>query len=286
MKSCAAWIWVLVLGCGPQDTATEFTIRINHDGEERTARVRLPDGLDGEKPVGVVLNFHGYLSNADQQASHTGLPDAAAKRGLVSVHPDGHRNSWNAGPTCCGDAKDSGTDDVGFVDKLLDEVGKRVTVDPKRVFALGLSNGGFFSYRLACERADRFAAIVSVAGVNGMKDCNPSRPVPLLHFHGTDDQIVKYEGGQYDFVGAEQSVSDWAERLNCQGDPSESLRQGEVHCDARSTCDGSSEAVLCTIDGGGHTWPGADEVPLLGHVTRDVDATEMALDFFEKHPMP
>src|SRR6185503_15769527 len=128
-----------------------------------------------------------------------GMNTKSDQAGFILVMPNGFQNSWNAG-TCCGGASTSKLDDVALFRALLAEVGKHVNVDLRRVYATGLSNGGYMSYRLACDAADIFAAVAAGAGATGINDigggtntdsdftsCKPSRPVSVLDIHGTDD---------------------------------------------------------------------------------------------------
>jgi polyhydroxybutyrate depolymerase len=150
-----------------------------------------------------------------------------------------------------------------------------------------MSNGGFLSHRLACELSDRIAAIAPVAGVLGIPTCAPRRPVPVFHFHGTLDALVPYNGGgALNFNSVADTMRGWAQRDGCGPTPAEFLRRGIVRCDRWSGCRLGSEVQLCTVDGGGHTWPGAFPIPLFGVTAREVSASELMLDFFERHPMP
>ena len=123
--------------------------------------------------------------------------------GFIAVHPKGGGNTWNAG-LCCGEAMTAKVDDVGFVAAMLDELEARFCVDTDRVFACRLSNGGFISHRLACELSERIAAIAPVAGTNVTSPCAPSQPVSVIHFHGTADTLVPYNGFAGGFASRRQ----------------------------------------------------------------------------------
>jgi polyhydroxybutyrate depolymerase len=234
-----------------------------------------------------VLNFHGYSSNASRQMILTGLVSAADEAGVIAVHPDGFDASWNAGK-CCGTAASEDRDHVGYVRALLASLESTLCVDTRRVYSTGMSNGGFLSHRLGCELSDRIVAIAPVAGVIGISDCAPVRPVPVLHIHGTDDSLVPYEGGGFlDFPSVMATVAGWASRDRC-ADAGDAITyaQGEVTCQGWQRCDAGSTVTLCTVEGGGHTWPGGTPVPVLGHTTTDLDATRAALAFFALHALP
>lgn len=257
---------------------------IPHGGRDRVARIHVPSTYDPAKGIPVVLNFHGYTSNGRDQAAYTRMNAKADAAGFVAVHGEGFSSSWNAG-ACCGQAQSQGLDDVGFVNALLDELSEKLCVDTKRVFSTGLSNGGFLSYRLACESAGRIAAIAPVAGVMGIPTCNPSRAVPVMHFHGTNDGLVPYNGGN-GFPSVADTISGWVMRDQCTGGEKTTFEKGNVRCVTRDACANGGEVTLCTVDGGGHTWPGAMPFPVLGVTTQDIAATDAAWEFFQKHPMP
>ena len=270
----------------------DITVKLQHGGEQRVAYVHLPKGYDGTKKVGLVLNFHGYGSNAQQQALYTDLAAAAYHMDMVAVHPQGlagpvGTRGWNAGG-CCGSSTLKKVDDVGFVAALIKELSVKICVDPKRVYATGMSNGAFFAYRLACQLSDRIAAVAPVAGVNTMAPCQTTRPVPVLHFHGTSDLYVAYKGNTLlDWPGAEKSVKEMAAKNGCSTTVKEVYKKGDVLCEAYQACKDSAEVRLCTVNGGGHTWPGALDIPIpwLGKKTKDISATNAMLDFFKAHPM-
>ncbi len=259
-------------------------------GLDRSVHVHVPPAYDPTKPTPVVLNFHGYTSDGVQQAAYSGMVRKSDEAGFIAVHGDGTgaQKSWNAG-ACCGDAMTSKVDDVALVRAILDELEAKLCVDTKRVFATGMSNGGFLSHRLACELADRIAAVAPVAGVLGVPACTPSRPVAVMHFHGTLDALVPYGGvddGTRKFPSVEATSDGWATRNGCTGAPRTTVERDEVTCKTRDKCAGGTEVTLCTITGGGHTWPGAIPIPAFGHTTQAIRATDAMWEFFQKHPKP
>lgn len=268
------------LGAAPD----EVEWSIESGGLTRTFRVHVPDSYDPTVPMPVVLNFHGYSSNASQQELLSGMLDEADAQGFIAVHPQGTgaTPSWNAG-VCCGEAIDNLVDDVQFVSDMLDALESSLCVDTERVFSTGMSNGGFMSHRLGCELSSRITAIAPVAGVMGMVSCEPGRPVPVMHFHGTLDSLVPYEGNAAaGMPSVETTVADWAARNGCADTTTEVYREADSHCEAFDDCPAGGDVVVCTVEGGGHTWPGGLPVPALGHTTSALSATAEMWKFFTR----
>jgi polyhydroxybutyrate depolymerase len=264
----------------------DWTLKVG--GADRIAHVHVPKGYDPTKAAPVVLDFHGYTSNGAQQNLLTHMNDKADSATFISVHPEGTGSSpsWNAG-ACCGDAAANAVDDVGFVNKLIDELESKLCVDAHRVFATGMSNGGFLSHRLACEMSTRIAAVAPVAGLLAIPTCNPTRPMSVFQFHGTLDPLVPYDGNpSMGFPSVLQTMSGWATRTGCSTTPRETSKKGDVTCTTYDGCTGGAEVSLCTVTGGGHTWPGGLPVPSLGYTTTNISATDAMWDFFMKHPLP
>lgn len=282
------------------------------DGRVRVASVHTPPGYDPKVPAMLVLNLHGLTSNGWQQDLLTTMKTRADRRNFLVVYPEGTSSalefaSWNAG-VCCPPAVDKNIDDVGYLRLLLDRVQETHCIDAARVFATGMSNGGFLSHRLACELSDRIAAVAPVAGQMALPSCDPGRPVPVLHFHGEKDPLVPYKGGhplnlngfldKLLFPSVETTISGWAQRNGCRG-PRQVVRTlPDARCEAYSECAVQSPAqngqaqradvVLCTVPPGGHTWPGGSHIAdlVLGYTASDLSASDLMLDFFAAHPMP
>ncbi|MEZ5701944.1 MAG: prolyl oligopeptidase family serine peptidase [Burkholderiaceae bacterium] len=204
----------------------DYEFKLIHQGHERAYRVHVPKAFQrGAPPLPLVMAFHGGGGNMDIQATDRfyGLITQSERGNTLLVFPNGYSRlpagklaTWNAG-LCCGQARDKGIDDVGFVRAVLADLAQRLAFDRQRVYAIGMSNGGMMSYRLACEMADTFQAIASVAGTDGTgPDCRPSRPVPVLHIHAKDDERVLFNGGSgsasnthADFVSVPDTVRKW-----------------------------------------------------------------------------
>lgn len=199
---------------------TDLVVGLVHDGLERSARVVVPDDLAADAPLVVLL--HGAGSDADEVVAGTGLADAARTEGFVLLAPTGVHQTWNAGPTCCRPAIELDIDDVGFVRALVGAVDDALPGTPAGVLVTGFSNGGFLSYRLACEAADLVHVVVPVAGTMDV-DCAPTRPVSILHVHGALDPLVRLEdtrephSPQAASRGAGDVVRAWAALDGCDG---------------------------------------------------------------------
>jgi polyhydroxybutyrate depolymerase len=246
----------------------------------RTANVHVPAGYDPHKPTPVVIDMHGRLGNATDEPPLSLTTPKADAEGFIVVYPQawGSPTSWNAGG-CCDPANTNNIDDVGFIHALIDELDAKLCVDDRRVYAMGMSNGGYLSQRLACELADRVAAIGPVAGTLAVQTCNPARPVPVFEVHGDQDPLVPY-------MYAQQSVAYWADKYHC-GSMTTTFQNGAATCVTHSGCDAGADVVLCTIAGGGHQWPGGGiTLPLLGNKIDDIHATDAIWDFFVAHPRP
>ena len=172
-----------------------------------------------------------------------------------------------------------------------------LNVDSGRIFATGMSNGGMMCYRLAAELSERIAAIAPVAGTMAGAEAKPKRPVPLLHFHGTEDPLVPFGGPDQrvpkllTFKSVEDSVTAWVKLNGCQEEPlieelPDIADDGTKVTRKTYRNDAGAEVVLVIVTGGGHTWPGRQlPVKLMGRSTRDISATDMIWDFFVRHPL-
>jgi polyhydroxybutyrate depolymerase len=293
----------LLLAQGDPLTPGDHTRTLEVDSRTRTYLMHVPPKHDPKKPAPVVLVFHGGASNAEQMVRFCGLNETADRHGFLVVYPSGTGRmktalTWNGG-NCCGYAMLNKVDDVAFTRALLDDLAKMVTVDAKRVYATGMSNGAIMAYRLASELSDRIAAVAPVAGPMGTEKCEPKRPVPVLHFHGTEDAFAPFKGGkgtkslsQTDFYSVEHSIRAWVKADGCSEKPEEEKlpdRTKDGTTVIRKTYGGGkegTEVVLIVIEGDGHTWPGREPLlKALGKSTKNISANELMWEFFQKHPM-
>lgn len=282
------------------------TITLRHAGLQRRYHVHVPPAAASRRPLPVMLAFHGGGGNGDQFRRTSGLPELAEREGFLAVFPDGSGLAglltWNAG-SCCSFAMNAGRDDVGFTAAVLDDLARRTPVDPDRVYATGHSNGAMMSYRLAAELGHRIAAIVPVGGAMMLDSFVPSRPVPVLHIHSTDDPRALYEGGEGPpFPGTSSTVvhrpvmeglEAWVARNGCPAAAVEGRRltgpttgpnAGHTAVELRwEPCTSGAPVVHLRLTGVGHGWPGQTRslLPegLMGPHTTLVDAAVEAWHF-------
>lgn len=261
MRLLAALACVLV-GCG--DDGGGAADRPTLFGGDRPAVLKVPASLDDGQRYPLVMVLHGYgVSGFVQQAYFGAYPLATAGTAFV-IAPDGTvdgsgKQFWNADPACC-DFGNTGVDDVGYLGGILDDIlASDWPVDPNQVFLIGHSNGGFMSYRMACERADIIAAILPLAGLASSQPagCTPSQPVSVLHVHGTADPTVPFVNGG---AGAEASTAQWAQKNGCGTtrtagpdlDLEKNLAGAETHTATVDACPALGKVELWSIEGAGH----------------------------------
>ncbi len=247
-----------------------------YDGIERTYRVFVPEAYVPGEVHPMVINMHGLGSSAIEQQIYSGFDFVADTAGIVMVYPNGVDNTWNV-------FSSGGTDDVGFLSALIDTIAANYDIDLTRVYATGMSMGGFMSYRLACQLEDRITAIASVTGLLVFSPCEPSRPVPVLQMHGTADQVVPYAGVQF-------TIDHWTNHNNCSPDSvvvdlpdTDTTDQTTVTLTTYGLCDNSSEVLLYTINGGEHTWPGA--TLSIGITNYDINGSAEIWNFFREYTL-
>jgi polyhydroxybutyrate depolymerase len=230
----------------------------------------VPTGYQPGTPTPLVVLLHGYGASGLLQEIYFGLGDLAEARTFLLAYPDGTVDStgsrfWNATDACC-DFDHTGVDDVAYVTAVIDDMSARFTVDPRRVYLVGHSNGAFMSYRMACDRAPRIAAIVGLAGATWADParCAPAEPVAILHVHGDADTDVIYTGSVIAgdvYPGAQESVALWAGYDGCSPDltsagPNRDLVTNvdgaETEVAEHAGCAGGAAVELWTIHGAGH----------------------------------
>jgi polyhydroxybutyrate depolymerase len=235
--------------------------------------VHVPQSYNPEVPTPLVFLLHGYGGNGDWQESYFQFLPLAEEHGFLYLYPNGTVDQagnrfWNATDACC-DFYGSGVDDSGYLLALVDEIKAQLNVDSRRVFFAGHSNGGFMSYRMACDHSETIAAIASLAGATfaDPADCSPDSPVHVLQIHGTADAVIHYEGGSIGepYPGAVETVEQWASFDGCADigvltppplDLDASIPGDETDVYRYDTdCDPDGSAELWSIVGGSHVPP-------------------------------
>jgi polyhydroxybutyrate depolymerase len=214
------------------------------DGDNRTFIVHVPPDLDPSLPVPLLVDMHGLTSSAGAQAALSGWRAKADEEGFIVVFPQGLGNSWNGGDLCCGSAQSDNVDDEGFIRALVAKLQAEGCIDPKRIYATGLSNGGAMAHLLACQAADLFAASAPVSMGNGTRPCAPARPISVVMTRGTQDGLVSFNGGL--FPSAQADFEQWAELNGCSGEP----EPVDELCQAFTNCAAGVEVKLCALEAG------------------------------------
>jgi polyhydroxybutyrate depolymerase len=267
--------------------------RLLSSGLERTYRLHVPKSYDATRPTPLVISMHGAGLWAVAQMEISRWNAVADEQGLIVVYPSGARTAgprvWRAGQ---GGAT---TRDVQFIADLIDALKASYNIDPARIYADGLSNGGGMAFLLSCTLSDRIAAVGMVGPAlflpwGGCQDI--ARPVPMILFHGTHERFAPYHGGrspvgrEHVFPSIPSFTAAWARRNRC-GEPVESRRAADVTRREFQGCADGADVWLYTIHGGGHTWPGGGDLPewFVGRTSRSIDASREAWTFFQAHPL-
>ena len=263
---------------------------ITHDGIQRDYILYIPELYDGSRAVPLILNFHGFGSNANEQMFYGDFRDIADTEGFLLVHPEGTtfigNQFWNVGFP----GISSTIDDVGFTEALIDELATLYTINLDRVYATGMSNGGFMSFLLACQLSEKIAAVASVTGSmtqNTFNNCNAQLPTPVLQIHGTDDDVVLYNGNTLSIPIADV-ISYWVDYNNCETTPSTTtlpdLDVSDGSTVEHSVYENSDNGITTEhmkVIGGGHTWPGS--VLNTAGTNQDIDASMEIWLFFSRY---
>lgn len=310
----AAIVALLILGCLnriaiPNDQVGFRAGSIVWDGLERTHLIYIPSSYDRTKPTPLVIALHGGGGTGKDMVRLTveGFNTLADREGFIVVYPDGIEKHWNDGRG--GDetgyrAHVENIDDVGFISALIDHVVKELSIDRKRVYVTGMSNGAIMSHRLACELSDKITAIASVAGNIPERlypKCAPTRPIPVMLINNLNDPLMPFEGGMIGTIrhplgkvlSTSSTINFWIKHNQCSSTPTitcepdrDSTDGTGVRKEAYENCKNGVEVILYVIEGGGHTWPGGYQyLPerFIGKTSRDIDANEVIWNFFKRH---
>lgn len=265
------------------------------DAMYRTYQLYVPPSYNPANPTPLVIAMHGGFGSGPQLQTQSKLSIKAFTAGFIVVYPEGVNSplnirTWNAGG-CCGYAVSSAAHDVEFIDRLIDSLDAQYNIDTTRIYATGMSNGAFMSYRLACELSHRIAAIAPVAGSMNVSSCVPSRPVPIIHFHSYQDMNVPYQGG----VGSGAS-SHWNPPTDSvltvwSGFNSCSTTHDTIHDSTDylhvkwDNCSCGTEMEWYMTHDGGHSWPGGNTTGLGDPASTTINANNLMWSFFQQHSL-
>ena len=282
-----------------EDTPIGQRRTLMHDGIERSYEVRVPRGVAQRSvPVPLVLVLHGGGGNAENAERMTGFTDEAEKEGFIVVYPEGTGRlngkllTWNAGH-CCGYAMKTKADDVGFIGALIDKLIKDYPVDPERIYATGMSNGGMMTHRLGIELSNRLAAIAPVVAALFGDEPRPQYPVSALMLNGMLDQHVPFQGGPpgerftdaWDGTPTKPALEQaafWARADGCMNTPDQEDKGAFVL--TRYRCPGGSAVAMYLIKDNGHAWPGGQRGSRMGDEPGTaLNGTDIIWAFFKAH---
>jgi polyhydroxybutyrate depolymerase len=283
--------------------AGNISRRIMVGEQARTYTLHVPASAS-EQGAALVIAFHGGTGAGRSMAALSGFSALADREGFLVAYPDGLQGHWRDGRAMPRGMTDEHADDVAFVAALLDDAAKFHTIDSRRIFAAGMSNGAIFSHYVALKMPERIAAIAAVAGgiATGIAaDFKPAAPVSVLIIHGRDDPLVLYNGGPVSRTHGSIVPTERAVRLWLAADGISSTPQTRRTVSAKPAGDctehwqswsggrNASAVTLIALDGGGHTWPGGRQyLPkiVVGAVCPELDATRTIWEFFSQHPKP
>ena len=288
-------------GCGHATAAGSATMRITVAGRSRTIIVHIPRGYTGTRALPLVLNLHGSGSTAAHQELLTGMDRTADADSFFVVYPqalipDGAGFVWNIpGVPLIGGAPvpPGAANDEAFLEQVVATMRARTCIDPRRVYATGLSGGARMSSQLGCDAATTFAAVGPVSGLRLPAPCDAARPVPVISFHGRLDPIDPYNGnGQpYWTYSVPEAARRWAAHNGCASTAQLSEPAPGVTLTTYAACRRNAAVELYTIAAEGHEWPGGPGLPhrvtrVLGPQTDVIAANTVMWKFFTAHPMP
>ena len=261
-------------------------------GRKREYVLHVPTRYDRSKPTPLVISMHGAALWGAAQRDISQWDRVADREGIIVVYPSGTTGSgpriWHV------DSSAGLRRDVTFISELIDTLRASYNIDPARVYANGLSNGGGMAFVLSCMLSDRIAAVGMVGAAQTLPWdwCTDRHAVPMIAFHGTNDRAVPYTGGpslvtSRPFPNVVTWLAHWARRNGCAPSAIDSAFARDVSRRAYANCDQDADVVLYTIQGGGHTWPGGMQLPQwwLGTTSRSIDASSVMWDFFRRHPL-
>ena len=261
-------------------------------GVEREYLLHVPKSYDRTRPTPLVISMHGGAMWPAGQMETSRWNKVAERHGFIVVYPSGITGD---GPRRWRTARGPGLmRDVNFISELIDKLEASYNIDPTRIYADGISNGGGMAFVLSCTLSDRIAAVGLVASAQFLawSWCTDDRPVPMIAVHGTADPETPYLGGRtwvapVTFPSIPAWTANWARRNRCGTNPVESVVAADVTRLEYMHCADDASVVLYTVMGGGHSWPGGGPLPewLVGTTSNSIDASSQMWAFFREHPL-
>lgn len=272
---------------------------------ERTYWLHFPPEEKMQGPLPILFHLHGGggTGKGTPGLTYRRFNQIADKEGFIVVYPDAIARNWNDGRTEHLKPQNRGVDDVGFIVAIIDVLKAEYNIDEEKIFTTGMSNGGFMSTRLLCDRADLFrggAILTASISVDYLPKCNPEKPVAVLVMNGTDDPLVPYDGGDIrlfkksksrgKIISNDDYIEFWKEKNGCvkqlpiENLPDNNEKDGTtVSVTTYISCNSRGALKFYKIEGGGHTWPGGKQYlgkRWIGNTSREINACDEIWDFF------
>ena len=282
------------------------TVYLTFDGFDRSYEYFVPNNYSPKQTYPLVLILHGGGGKAKGLIRNTRarFNQLANHDGFIAVYPNGFEKSWNDGARdTLAPARKLNIDDVGFIKALIIKLEKQLNINPRQIYACGISNGGFMVQRLACELSNKIKGIgVVAANLSEVQsqEMAPARPVPAIFINGTNDPLVPYQGGYVTVfrqkrgkvLSVNQTIEAWKktngciEKISKKPFPNSNKRD---RCTAIKTVwqnpkNNRIKVVAIEVKGGGHTWPGTNQyLPrrLVGNTNRDFNGCDEIWNFFQ-----
>lgn len=262
------------------------------EGINRTYLVYIPANYTGTEDFPLLIFLHPYSWNGLQGMDYTNFNQVADTADFMVVYPDAIPN-WNSGINDNPNWPAPSVNDVGFINALIDTLINQYNIYSQKIYACGYSNGGFMSYKLACQLSNRIAAIASVCGVistSTLANCEPANTIPVLQIHGTADAVVPINGTN-GWHSVDETLNNWIDLNNCSEvdtislpdiDPSDGCTVEKI---SYTNCTDNKDVFYYKVINGGHTWPGAGTTGLpIGNTNQDINASVEIWNFFKNYP--
>jgi len=306
IKLIFSLLFITLLSCNKEDNSItpdkpseQKTINLTVDGNARSFIVYLPTGYNNAGKMPLIFAIHGGSGTPEGMINIANFKPISDREKVVLIYPAGIQNNWNDGrPTT---PNQLGINDVSFFNQMCDYAIANLSVDGTKIYATGISNGGFMSSRLGCELSNRIAAIAvdaaTIEATTIASSCNPGRPVPAIYIHGTTDPLVPFTGGTVSpgaggtAISHFQAIDKWITINGCNTTPTitdlpDIANDGTtIKQRVYSNSTNGSEVVSYVITNGGHTWPQGYQYLnelIIGKTSQDMNACEVIWSFFKR----